>query len=110
MENKFNGKAIYQPAGKAGEYAKWACNFYVGCSNACTYCFNKRWGWGEVPKLKKCFESEEHALWQYGYDNQGIYHYGTPREAYSALFDSIYGKGTWDSNPYVWVYDYKLIK
>jgi len=62
MENKFNGKAIYQPAGKAGEYAKWACNFYVGCSNACTYCFNKRWGWGDVPKLKKCFESEDHAL------------------------------------------------
>lgn len=29
------GKAIYKPAGKAGEYAKYACNFYVGCSNDC---------------------------------------------------------------------------
>lgn len=24
----FNGKALYQPKGKAGEYAKWACDFY----------------------------------------------------------------------------------
>ena len=35
---KFNGKALYNPAGKAGEYAAWACNFFVGCSNGCKYC------------------------------------------------------------------------
>jgi len=35
--------------------------------------------------------------------------YDTPREAYAALIDKISGKGTWESNPYVWVYDYKLI-
>jgi hypothetical protein len=23
----FNGKAIYNPSGKAGEYSYWACNF-----------------------------------------------------------------------------------
>ena len=34
---KFNGKAIYNPSGKAGEYSTWACNFYVGCSNMCEY-------------------------------------------------------------------------
>ena len=28
----FNGKAIYQPKVKVAEYAKWACNFYVGYS------------------------------------------------------------------------------
>ena len=50
------------PKGSAAEYAKYACNFYVGCSNACTYCFNKRWGWGDVPTLKKCFKDENHAL------------------------------------------------
>lgn len=33
----------------------------------------------------------------------------TPRDAYADLIDSINGKGTWDSNPFVWVYDYKLI-
>ena len=30
-------------------------------------------------------------------------------EAYAALFDKINGKGTWESNPYVWVYTFKLI-
>lgn len=36
--------------------------------------------------------------------------YDTPREAYAVLFDSINGKGTWHSNPFVWVYDYELIR
>jgi DNA repair photolyase len=62
-----NGKAIYEPAGKAGEYARYACNFYLGCSNGCTYCYNKTgrfkntMGGGE-PTLKKCFQSEDQAL------------------------------------------------
>ena len=34
----------------------------------------------------------------------------TPKEAYAALIDKINGKGTWESNPFVWVYDYKLLK
>lgn len=33
---------IYQPKGAAGEYARYAVNFYNGCSNGCTYCYNKR--------------------------------------------------------------------
>lgn len=33
----------------------------------------------------------------------------TPREAYAALIDKISGKGTWDSNPYVFVYDFELV-
>jgi len=56
------GKAIYMPKGSAAEYAKYACNFYCGCSNSCHYCFNRRWGWGNVPTLKKCFKNEKHAL------------------------------------------------
>lgn len=63
----FNGKAIYQPAGKAAEYSKWACNFYVGCSNGCTYCYCKKGilagAMGQdKPQLKKCFRNEEHAI------------------------------------------------
>ena len=36
--------------------------------------------------------------------------YKTPREAYASLIDAVSGKGTWDSNPYVFVYDFKLVK
>lgn len=30
---------IYQPHGRAGEYSKWACNIYRGCSHGCVYCY-----------------------------------------------------------------------
>ncbi len=36
--------------------------------------------------------------------------YDTPVYAYAALIDQINGRGTWESNPWVWVYDYKLFK
>lgn len=63
----FNGKAIYNPSGKAGEYSYWACNFYTGCSNGCTYCYLKKgrgakYLGGDKPQLKKCFKNETHAL------------------------------------------------
>lgn len=35
--------------------------------------------------------------------------YRTAKEAYAALIDKISGKGTWKSNPYVFVYDFELI-
>jgi len=63
----FKGKAIYNPSGKAGEYSYWACNFYKGCSNGCTYCYLKKgvlahaMG-GDKPELKACFKNETHAL------------------------------------------------
>lgn len=34
----------------------------------------------------------------------------TPREAYAELIDKVSGKGTWESNPYVWVYYFELVK
>lgn len=39
----------------------------------------------------------------------GCYNFNTPREAYAALIDKISGKGTWESNPYVFVYDFELV-
>lgn len=64
--NRFNGKAIYNPSGKAGEYSDWACNFYTGCSNNCDYCYCKKGVmshvWSDTPKLKKCFRDEEEAI------------------------------------------------
>lgn len=33
----------------------------------------------------------------------------TPREAYAILIDRILGKGTWDKNPFVFVYGFELV-
>lgn len=34
----------------------------------------------------------------------------TPREAFAALIDKVSGRGTWESNPYVVVYEFELVK
>ena len=34
----------------------------------------------------------------------------SPRQAYATLIDKVNGKGTWESNPYVFVYDFELVK
>lgn len=44
-----------------------------------------------------------------GEDKEGC-RYSIPREAYASLIDRIAGKGTWQSNPYVFVYDFELVK
>ena len=33
----------------------------------------------------------------------------TPQKAYASLIDRISGTGTWERNPYVFVYDFELI-
>lgn len=35
--------------------------------------------------------------------------YITPLEAFAALIDKVSGKGAWDSNPYVFVYEFELV-
>ena len=35
--------------------------------------------------------------------------FDTPREAFAALIDKVSGKGTWDSNPYVFCYEFVLV-
>ena len=44
--------------------------------------------------------------WYHGLANSS---FRTPQEAYASLIDNISGKGTWASNPYVFVYDFELI-
>lgn len=34
----------------------------------------------------------------------------TSREAYADLINKVSGKGTWESNPWVWVYDFELLE
>ena len=46
----------------------------------------------------------------YLYYSEGAKTFRTPREAFSWLIDKINGKGTCDSNPWVWVYDFELVK
>ena len=43
-------QAIYQPRGKAGEYAELAVNLFNGCPHGCTYCY--------VPTIKNSSRSE----------------------------------------------------
>lgn len=47
--------------------------------------------------------------WVYEFGGSKMAYY-TPREAYAALIDKVSGKGTWDKNPYVFVYDFELVK
>lgn len=40
----------------------------------------------------------------------GLVHFKTPREAFTSLIDKVSGRGTWESNPYVVVYGFELVK
>ena len=44
------------------------------------------------------------------FKRETIVAFKTPREAYAALIGRISGKGAWESNPYVFVYDFELVK
>lgn len=37
-------------------------------------------------------------------------HWTTPREAFAVLIDKVSGRGTWNSNPWVFAYSFELIK
>lgn len=42
---------IYQPAGRAHEYAEWACNIYGGCGHGCHYCYVPTMPWFDEEKF-----------------------------------------------------------
>lgn len=66
-EKKFKGKAIYEPSGAAYEYCHWACNLFNGCTNRCSYCYNRHsmteavLG-ADVVTLKKALKDESTAF------------------------------------------------
>ena len=41
-------------------------------------------------------------------DKKHIGLYDTPREAFAALINKVSGKGTWERNSFVWVYEFEL--
>lgn len=45
----------------------------------------------------------------YDFMHEEIVAFRTPREAFASLIDKVSGKGTWESNPYVFVYDFELV-
>lgn len=62
-----NSRIIYMPKGKAGEYAKYAANFYTGCSGRCQYCYNRTGitagvHGGDRPTLKKSLGNKFDAM------------------------------------------------
>lgn len=40
----------------------------------------------------------------------GNYFWDTPQKVFAILIDKVSGTGTWNSNPWVWVYSFELVK
>lgn len=47
--------------------------------------------------------------WVYEFAGSKMVYY-TPREAFAALINKVSGRGTWDRNPWVVVYEFELVK
>lgn len=74
-----------------------------------------------VERLQDISEAEAAAEGIFRWDGHGIYFrsgwrysrespcYETAVQAYRALWESINGPGSWDRNPFVWVYDFKRV-
>lgn len=56
----------------------------------------------------QCGSADTHFMDAYYYKGD-IQPYCTPRDAFAELIDKVSGKGTWDSNPWVWVYEFELV-
>lgn len=63
----------------------------------------------ELPNWK---ELNEKVSDMYANNDGKIYphFWDSPRKAFSALIDAVCGKGTWERNPWVFVYSFKLVK
>ena len=42
-------------------------------------------------------------------DREEGFYFDSPRKAFTALIDKVSGKGTWDGNPWVFVYEFELL-
>lgn len=57
----------------------------------------------------QCGSADTHFMDAYYVPND-IQPYCTPQDAYEILIDKVSGKGTWERNPYVFVYNFELVK
>lgn len=60
-------------------------------------------------KIKKGNRNGERPFGEFTFDGWDDYSF-TAREAFAALIDRISGRGTWQRNPWVYVYTFELIK
>ena len=60
-------------------------------------------------KIKKGNRNGECPFGEFTFDGWDDYSF-TAREAFSALIDRISGRGTWQSNPWVYVYTFELLR
>ena len=64
--------------------------------------------WGVAPIRG---EGESGTTYEHSVLGYGPWHlFPSVKRAYASLIDRISGKGTWASNPYVFVYDFELVK
>lgn len=56
------------------------------------------------------FAFKERGMFSFKYECEWFKQYRTPRDAFAALIDKTCGRGTWHSNPYVFVYEFELVK
>lgn len=55
------------------------------------------------------FALKERGSYSFRYENEWYEQYHTAQEAFAALIDMVSGKGTWKSNPWVFIYEFDLV-
>ena len=55
------------------------------------------------------FHEDEDRIESYSYLGRNNEHFATAKEAFASLIDHVSKKGTWESNPYVIAYSFKII-
>ena len=63
-----------------------------------------------IQRITCCLYEYQGICYSFDGDREKMGTYKTAKEAFAALFDKISGKGTWESNPWVYVYEFELVR
>lgn len=55
------------------------------------------------------FALKDRGSYSFRYEHEWYKQYHTAQEAFAALIDKVSGRGTWNSNPWVFVYEFDLV-